>query len=197
MQIEEGDIVIEVDGVRVTADNAPDVLRGSDEIGSLVDIKIEKGQPGAPNRESGKFKRNSWNKEHLPNTIIRVSIVRSAMARIKPLSEMVLAMAKAADPKNTSPSTAAEIHKIKGLTDAYVAVETQFFEQNEARVRDLEALATVESDVCQRFMCAKDALIKELREKLRLLARAREREKEEAENAQKNANMQLEALQRE
>ena len=62
----------------VTADNAPEILRGSDIVGSLARVRLEKKRGGPAGAGS----------------VIEVRIARSSIARIKPLSEMVLAMAK-------------------------------------------------------------------------------------------------------
>ena len=51
-------------------------------------------------------------------------MARSSIARIKPLSEMVLAMAKVADPKHISNVTPAQIHHMKKLADDYIAIES-------------------------------------------------------------------------
>ena len=124
--------------------------------------------------------------------------MRSSIARIKPLSEMVLAMAKAADPKHISSITAAEIHNIKKLADQCIAAETRFFGENEARSRDLEALAIAENDVSQVVLRVTveearvlESQLRDVREKLRLIVRAKEREREEAEQSIKSARAQL------
>ena len=77
VKIEVGDSLVDVDGTPVTGDNAPEVLRGSDIVGSLARLRLEKRGGGGG-----------------PAGLIEVKIARSSIARIKPLSEMVLAMAK-------------------------------------------------------------------------------------------------------
>ena len=77
VKIEVGDSLLDVDGTPVTSDNAPQVLRGADIVGSLARIRLEKRGSGGS-----------------PAGLIEVKIARSSIARIKPLSEMVLAMAK-------------------------------------------------------------------------------------------------------
>ena len=152
VHVEVGDSLIEVDGVQVTADNAPEVLRGSDEVGSYASIVVEKGvhsPSDALDRWSGSSNkmgsRDSWKQEKTPREVIEVRMVRASIARVKPLSEMVLALAKAAEAKHVS---AADIHDIKKKADAYFATEANIFDKCQAHVQHLEALALAESDIC-------------------------------------------------
>lgn len=47
VRIEVGDCLVNVDGKDVTGDNAPEVLRGNDEVGSLARIRLQKNRVGA------------------------------------------------------------------------------------------------------------------------------------------------------
>ena len=161
--IEPGDTLLQVDGVPITAENAPELLRGSDEVGSLACIRLEKCPPKQAEDKTGRrgeSNRHSWgssgnrnsggsSQKQLPGEEVEILIARQSIARILPLSQMVLAMAKLADPKTKSVASD-DVHNLKRLADDFMAVESRHFEASEARMRGLEELALAGIVSCRK-----------------------------------------------